>query len=97
MGQCQSPVRMLPTLTPAGVVLLLTCRVTMLKSSMIPTIHQSLLGPNREESVGVLGGTWQSLPCWAESPAKACFLNGSTVVSAYDGDVAGPNSIKWHS
>ena len=41
------------------------------------------------------GGAWQSLTCWAKSPVKRCFLNGSTVVSAYDGDVPGPNSIKW--
>ena len=71
-----------------------TFLVTMLGSSRIPAIHPSPLGPYREESVGVLGGAWQSLPCWAESPVKGCFLNGSTVVSAYDGDIPGPKPIK---
>ena len=94
MGRYQSPKRMLRTLPPVGLVAPLTCPVTMLGSSMIPTIHPFPLGQYREESVGVLGETWQSPPRWAESPVKGCFLNGSTVVSAYDGDVLGPNSIK---
>ena len=97
MVKFQYPRKTLLTLPPVGVAAPLTCPVSMLGSSRIPAIHPSLLGRYQEETVGVLGEAWQSLPCWAESPVKRCFLNGSTVVSAYDGDVPGPNSIKWHS
>ena len=97
MVKFRYPRKTLLTLPPEEVAAPLTCPVKMPGSSRIPAIHPSPLGRYREESVVVLGEAWQSLPCWAESPVKRCFLNGSTVVSAYDGDVLGPNSIKWHS
>ena len=97
MEKCQSPRKKPLTLAPEEEAVPLIRPGMMQPSAMIQAIHLSLRGQYQAESVEVLGGTWGSLPCGAESPVKACFLNGSTVVSVQSETVSGPNSIKWHS